>query len=61
MIETDVKLYKLHEKNHQMGHGELRNQATVEISTTMIWCILADGGYHCWVARKVPYLTKMQK
>jgi hypothetical protein len=44
-----------------MGYGELRNQATAEISTSTIWHVLADGGYHCRVARKVPYLTKMQK
>jgi transposase len=44
-----------------MGYGELCNQATAEISTSTIRHVLADGGYHRRVARKVPYLTKMQK
>jgi hypothetical protein len=48
-------------KNHRLGFQELQNQATADILTTTICCVLADGGYHCRVARKVPYLTKMQK
>ena len=48
-------------KNRRMGLRELRNQTTAEISTTTIRRVLADEGYHRRVARKVPYLTKMQK
>ena len=48
-------------KNRRISFRELRNQATADISTTTIRRVLADKGYHRRVARKVPYLTKMQK
>ena len=44
-----------------MGLQELQNEATATVSTSTIWHVLAAEGYHCWVARKVPYLTKAHK
>ena len=46
------------QKNCQITLRELRNQATANILTSTVHCVLADKGYHCWVAKKVPYLTK---
>ena len=48
-------------KNYRMAFGELRNQATADISTTTVWRVLAEEGYHRRVAKKVPYLTKDHK
>ena len=48
-------------KNCRMAFGELRNQATADISTTTVRRVLAEEGYHRRVAKKVPYLTKDHK
>ena len=44
-----------------MAFREIRNQVTADISTSTVRCVLADEGYQCRVAKKVPYLTKGHK
>ena len=44
-----------------MALGQLQNQVTADISTSTVRRILDGEGYHRWVARRVPYLTKKHK
>jgi hypothetical protein len=48
-------------KKRRMAFGELRNQATADISTTTVPRVLTDAGYHRRVARGVPYLKKVHR
>jgi transposase len=55
------QIVRIAQKGRRLAFGEVRNQATADISTSTIRRVLADEGYHRRVARKVPYLTKVHK
>ena len=47
--------------SQQKPFCEIENGASPRISTSTIWNVLRWQGYHCHVAKKVPYLTQAHK